>query len=130
MTVNQFLPRPVLSHQQLVVFELDTRFADNVPRVEELKLRLIQHVFADLAHVSDQVRHEPFSRIKAPISHDGVELGQLSLVRLNESLVIGRNVFFEINWLVLRHVREVVNFVFHFFRIHVQARGHQIGIGA
>ena len=59
MAIDQNLSRAILAHKDAVVFELDTRFADHISRVIKLKLRLVQHVFADLAHITDQVCHEP-----------------------------------------------------------------------
>ena len=128
LAVYQHLPRAILTHQQLVVLQLDARFSDHVARVVELPLRLVQHAFADLAHISDQMGHEAVARIQTAMRHDGVQFGQFVAVSLDESQLVRRDVFLEIDGLILRRSRELVKPLANLFGIEMQPLGDEIGV--
>ena len=124
MAVAHHLARSVGSHEELVIFQFDTRSSDHVARAIQLELRLVQHVLADFTDIADQVRQKPFARVQPAIGHNAVQFWQLVFVRLNERLFIHRDVFFEVDRLVLWHPYKVANFFAHFLRVHVQAFGY------
>ena len=73
MAVYYHLPRTILAHQKIVVLQLHSGLSHHVARVIELPLRLVEHVFAHFADITDDMRHESIARIKPPMSHDSVQ---------------------------------------------------------
>src|SRR5450755_4515148 len=58
--------------------------------------------------------------------HDGVQLGQFVAVRLDESQLVRRDVFLEINRLVLRGAGKFAETFPYFLGIKVQSLGDQV----
>ncbi len=127
--VDQHLARAVLAHQDIVVILLDPRHADDVARVVQLPLRLGQHVFAHLADVADDVRHESVARIQAAVNGDGVELGQLRFVRFDEGQLVGSDVVLEEQRLISRHSGHALQAGAQLVGGDVQPSGNLVGIG-
>ena len=127
--VDQHLARAVLAHQNIVVILLDARHADDVARVIKLPLRLGQHVFADLADVADDVRHESVLGIQAAMNRDDVEFRQVGAVRFDERQLVGRDVVFQEQRLVSRNRGHALQARAQFVRRNVQARCDLVGIG-
>src|SRR5581483_4282769 len=99
MAIHQHLPRAILAHQNLVILQLYSRLSHNIAGIVELPLRLVKHVFTDLADIADEVREKSIAWIKPPVRHDGVQFRQLALMRFYERQLIWRDVVLQINWL-------------------------------
>src|ERR1019366_5294933 len=128
-TVDQHLARAVLAHQNIVVVLLDARHAYDVARVVQLPLRLSQHVFANLADVADDVRHETVAGIEAPVNGDGVEFGQFLFVRFDEGQLVGSNVILEEQRLIPRHCGHALQAGAQLVRRDVKPSGDLVGVG-
>ena len=72
--------------------------------------------------------HEPLERIKAPVGHDGVELGQLGAMGLDERFFVRSDVLFQVDRLILRQGRKAAYLVADFFRIEVESLRDQIRV--
>src|SRR5581483_5598391 len=129
MAIHQHLPRAILAHQNLVILQLYSRLSHNIAGIVELPLRLVKHVFTDLADIADEVREKSIAWIKPPVRHDGVQFRQLALMRFYERQLIWRDVVLQINWLVLRSTCKPLNAVPNILGIQVQALRNEIGIG-
>ncbi len=130
VAVHDYVARAVYAAQELVVGLLHAVLAHHVAGLIGGVARLIQVIFAHLAHVADQVRGESVSRIKPALLVDGLELGQLVAVRLDEGLLVRGNIFFDRDGLVAGRGAEVLQGGAELFQIQVQPqRDHgQIGI--
>ena len=89
VAVDNHFAGTVLAAQQLVVGLLDAGLAHHVAGLVVGKARIVQIVFAHLAHVADQVRGKAVARIKAALLVDGFQLGQLVAVRCDKGLLVG-----------------------------------------
>ena len=87
VAVDDHVAGAVLAAQQLVVGLLDACLAHHVAGLIGGIARVVQHVFADLADVADQVRGKAVARIEPALLVDGFQLGQLVAVRLDEGLL-------------------------------------------
>ena len=100
VAVDNHFARTVLPAQQLVVCLFHARLAHHVARLVVGEARIIQIVFAHLAHIADQVRGKTIARIEPALFIDGFELGQLIAMRLDKSLLVGRHVLLDGNRLI------------------------------
>ena len=55
----------------------------------------LQHVFADLADIADDVRHEAVLGIQAAMHGDHLQLRQLGAMRFDEGQLVRRDVVFQ-----------------------------------
>jgi hypothetical protein len=102
VAVYEHLPRTVFAHQHLVVLQFDSGLAHNIARVVELPLWLVQHLLTHFTDIADQMGHEAIARIQAAVRHDRIQLRQFIAVSFDEGQLIGRDVLFQVNRLVLR----------------------------
>ena len=101
MAVHQHVARAVRTAQHRVVALLDPGTAHYVSWLVVGVLGLIQHVFADLARVADQVGRKAIARIEPALHVDRLQLGEFIAVRLDELLLIGGDVALQRQRLVL-----------------------------
>ncbi len=62
--------------------QFDSRLPHHIAGAVEVKLRLVEHVFADFADIADQVGHKAIARIETAMRRDRVQLRQLIAMRL------------------------------------------------
>ena len=58
MAVNYHPAIAIFSHQQIVILQLHPGLAHDIAGIVELPLWVIEHVFADFAHITDHVSHK------------------------------------------------------------------------
>ena len=129
MAVDNHFSRAVLAAQQFVVGLLHAGLAHHVARLIVGKARIVQIVFAHLAHVADQVRGKAVARIQPALLVDGFQLGQLVAVRRDKGLLVGGHVLLDGDGLVAGLGAVTVQRGAQLIQIEIQAPRNQRQIG-
>ncbi len=92
MAVDDDVFRAVFAAQDAIVGGFDAGAADDIAGLIVGVARVVEHLFADFADVADQVGGESIFGIEAALLLDGVELGELVFVGLDELFFVGSDV--------------------------------------
>jgi hypothetical protein len=92
MAVDDDIFRAVFATEDAVVGGFDAGAADDVAGLIHGVARVVEHLFADLADVADEVGGESIFGIEAALFLDGVELGKLVLGGFDELFFDGGDV--------------------------------------
>ena len=129
MAVDHHFACTVLAAQQFVVGLFHARLAHHVARLVVGEARIVQVVFAHLAHVADQVRGKTVARIEPALFVDGFELGQLVAMRLDKGLLVGGHVLLDGDGLVAGLRAIVVQRGAQLVEVEIKALRNQRQIG-
>ncbi len=129
VAVDNHVAGAVLAAQQLVVGLLDAGLAHHVARLVGRIARLIQVFFAHLAHVTDEVGGKAVAGIQPPLFVDGLQLGQLVAMSLDERLLVGGYVQLDGEGLVAGRGAIAAQHGAQLLQIEVEALGDQGQIG-
>ncbi len=104
---------------------LDTRFTHHIARLVVSEARVVQHVVAHLADVTDQVGGKAIAGIQPPLFVDGFQLRQLVAVGLDKLHLVRSDVLLERNRLILGRQRVMRQGALQLLRGHVQPTRNQ-----
>ncbi len=106
VAVDDHIARAVLPAQHLVVHLFHAGLAHHIARLVGSVARSGSDLFADFAHIADQVRRKSVARIEPPLLFDGLQFRQLVAVGFDESLLIRRDVVLDGNRLIAGGMRD------------------------
>ena len=129
VAVHDHIAGAVLAAQQLVVGLLDARLAHHVARLVDGIARIVQILFAHLAHVADQVGGKAVAGIEPALLVDGFQLGQLVAVGLDEGLLVGGDVLLDGDGLVAGRGPVAAQGGAQLLQIEIQPAGDQRQVG-
>jgi hypothetical protein len=90
----------IFAAENAVVGGFNAGATDDVAGLIHGIARVVEHFFADLADVADEVSGESIFRVEATLFLNGVEFGEFVLMGFDELFLVGSDVLLKRKWLV------------------------------